>query len=89
MAGCNYFPSKADPCLFIKKANGDEPLAFVIIYVDDGRIIGTQESIKEVIEALSKSFNVKTMGEMNMFVGCLIIDTTDKEGGWIHQPNLL
>jgi Reverse transcriptase (RNA-dependent DNA polymerase) len=23
MAGCNYFPSSADPCLFIKEANGD------------------------------------------------------------------
>jgi hypothetical protein len=37
-AGCNYFPSKADHCIFIKKANGDEPLSFVIIYVDDGGI---------------------------------------------------
>jgi hypothetical protein len=51
MARCNYFASKADPCLFIKKANGDKPLSFVIIYVDDGSIIGTPEAIKEVIEA--------------------------------------
>jgi Reverse transcriptase (RNA-dependent DNA polymerase) len=36
MAMCNYFPSKADPCLFIKKAQKDEPLSFVIICVDDG-----------------------------------------------------
>jgi hypothetical protein len=35
MAGCNYFPSKADPCLFIKKANCDDPPSFVIVYVDD------------------------------------------------------
>jgi hypothetical protein len=65
MAGCNYYPSKADPCLFIKKANGDEPLSLVIIYVVDGGI----EGIKEVIEALSKSFKVKTMCEMSKFVG--------------------
>jgi hypothetical protein len=43
-----------DPCLFTTKANGDEPLSFGIIYVDDGGIIGTPEAIKEVIEALSK-----------------------------------
>jgi Reverse transcriptase (RNA-dependent DNA polymerase) len=89
MAGCNYFPSIADPCLFIKKANGDEPLSFVIIFVDDGGIIETPETIKEGIEALSKSFKVNTMGEMSKFVGCHIMDTTDKEGVWIHQPKQL
>jgi Reverse transcriptase (RNA-dependent DNA polymerase) len=51
IAGCNYYPIKANPCLFIKKAHGDDPLSFVIIYVDDGGIIGTPEAIKEVIEA--------------------------------------
>jgi Reverse transcriptase (RNA-dependent DNA polymerase) len=54
MAGCNYFPSMADPCLFTKKAKGDKPLSFVILYVNDGGIIGTPEAIKGVNEALSK-----------------------------------
>jgi hypothetical protein len=89
MAGCNNFPSKADSCLFIEKADGDEPLSFVIVYVDDGGMIGTPEAIKEVFEALIKSFKVKTMGEMSKFVGCHIMDTTDKEGVWIHQPKQL
>jgi hypothetical protein len=39
-------------------------MTFVIIYVDDGGIIGTPEAIKLVNEALYKSFKVKTMGEM-------------------------
>jgi hypothetical protein len=34
MAICNYFPSIIDPFLFIKKAKEEEPLYFVIIYVD-------------------------------------------------------
>jgi Reverse transcriptase (RNA-dependent DNA polymerase) len=34
MAGCNYYPIKADPCLFMKKVKDDEPMSFVIIYVD-------------------------------------------------------
>jgi Reverse transcriptase (RNA-dependent DNA polymerase) len=84
-AGCSYFPSKVDPCLFIKKANGDRPLSFVIIFVDDGGIIGTPEAIKEVIEALRKSFKVKSMVEMSKFVGYHLMDTTDKEGVLIHQ----
>jgi hypothetical protein len=70
--------SKADTCLFIKHAIGDEPLSFVIIYVDEG-IIGTTEATKEVIEASSKSFKVKTMDEMRKFVGCHVIDTTDRD----------
>jgi hypothetical protein len=36
----------------------------VIIYVNDGGILCTPETIKEVIEALRKSFKVKTMGIM-------------------------
>jgi hypothetical protein len=44
------------------------------------------EPIKEVIEALSQSFKLKTMGELRKFVGCHIIDTTDKEVVWIHHP---
>jgi hypothetical protein len=47
MAGCNYFPSKGDPCLFLRRL-------MVIIYVDDRGIIGTPEAIKEVVKALSK-----------------------------------
>jgi Reverse transcriptase (RNA-dependent DNA polymerase) len=58
---CNYYPSISDPCLFIKKAEKDEPLSFVKIYVDDGGIIGTPDAIKEVISALGKGFKVKPM----------------------------
>jgi hypothetical protein len=54
-------------------------MSFVIIYSDYGKII----------EALSKSFKVKTMGEMSKFVGRHIIDTTDKFGDWNNQPKLL
>jgi Reverse transcriptase (RNA-dependent DNA polymerase) len=89
MAGCNYFPCKAYPCLLIKKAKEDETLSFVIIYFDDGGILGTPEIKKEIIEALSISFKVKTMGKLDKFVGCHIIVATDKEGVWIHQPKLL
>jgi hypothetical protein len=89
MAECNYYPSKSDRCLFIKKAEKDEPLYFVICYVDYGGVIGTPDAIKEVISVLGKSFKVKTMGEMEKFVGCKIIGTLDKDGFWIHQPKLL
>jgi hypothetical protein len=89
MATCDYYPSKSDPFLFIKKAADGEPISFAIIYADDGGIIGTPDAIKELISALGKVFKIKTMGEMEKFVGCHIIDTIDKDGVWIHQPNIL
>jgi hypothetical protein len=73
----------------MKKVKDDEPMSFVIIYVDVGGTIGTPEAIKELIEALGNTFKVKSMGEMDKFVGCQIIDTPDKDGVWIHQPKLL
>jgi hypothetical protein len=41
---------------------GEEPLSFVKIYVDEEGINCTPDVIKEVIEALKESFMVKTMG---------------------------
>jgi hypothetical protein len=75
MATGDQCPRKSDPCLFFKKAADGEPIYFDIIYVDGGGIIGTPDAIKEVINALGKVFKVKTMGEMEKFVGCHIIDT--------------
>jgi hypothetical protein len=56
MATCDYYPSKSDPFLFIKKAADGEPIYFVIINFDDGGIIGTPDVIKERIAAQGKLF---------------------------------
>jgi hypothetical protein len=57
--------------------------------VDDGGIIGTSDSIKELISALGRSFKVQNTEEMEYFVGCEIMDRIDKDGVWIHPPKLL
>jgi hypothetical protein len=54
MATCDYYPSKSDPCLFIKKAADGDTISFVIINVDEGGIIETPDAIKEVISSLGK-----------------------------------
>jgi hypothetical protein len=54
----------------MKKVKDDEPMSFVIIYVEDGGFIGTPEAIKNVIKALGNTFKVKSMGDMDKFVGC-------------------
>jgi len=85
----NFHPSPADPCLFVKVQTDREPPAFIILYVDDGAIIGTDKVIKEVIEALSQVVKVKDLGEMKHFVGCHIIESNDSKTIYIHQPKLL
>jgi hypothetical protein len=89
MSSANYFPSVADPCLFIKKQTPDSDISFVIIYVDDGGIIGTKTEIKRVLDSLANAFVVKSMGEMEYFVGCRIIEDKSQKTIWIHQPKLL
>jgi hypothetical protein len=89
MKNIGYEPSEIDPCLFIKD-KGNNKKAFVIIYVDDGGIFGTEEDIKETIEALRTTFMVKDLGKLEHFVGCrLIQDMNDKNKILIHQPKLL
>jgi Reverse transcriptase (RNA-dependent DNA polymerase) len=81
-----YKPSLADPCLFVKD-NGSK--SFIIIYVDDGGIFGTQDEIKQVLKELGKIFKVKDLGKLENFIGCKIIENQAKDTLWIHQPKLL
>ena len=85
----DFFPSPADPCLFVKAKKGNEPPAYIILYVDDGAIIGTKQVIKEVISALSEMIKVKSLGPLKHFVGCHLIRSADKKTIYIHQPKLL
>jgi hypothetical protein len=87
MAKFHFYPSAADPCLFIKHIKND--IAFAILYVDDGGIIGTQETIQALMKELSTVFHVKGMGPLKNFVGCHIIENDSKDTIWIHQPKLL
>ncbi|HSN67551.1 MAG TPA: reverse transcriptase domain-containing protein [Fusibacter sp.] len=89
MATIGFHTSAADPCLFVKQETKGEPNSFVIIYVDDGGVIGTKKVIKEIFEALSKDFKIKNLGKMEHFVGCHIIENNDKDTIWIHQPKLI
>jgi Reverse transcriptase (RNA-dependent DNA polymerase) len=85
----NFFPSAPDPCLFIKKQKGQESPAFIILYVDDGVVIGIDSEIEEVIAALKTVVTVKDLGKMENFVGCHLIETKEKDAIYILQPKLL
>jgi hypothetical protein len=47
----NFYSSTIDPCLFTKDKE-DGTKSFLILYVDDGGIFGTDEDINETIESL-------------------------------------
>jgi hypothetical protein len=84
----DYYPSKADPCLFIRNdTKGNR--SFLIIYVDDGGILSTQENIDMVLQKLSKTFVVKNLGKMEDFVGCKILTNKENNTIWLHQPKLI
>ena len=61
MKKLGFFPSPADLCLFVKPAVRNQPPVFIILYVDDGGVIGTPEFIKEVLVALAKEFKIKEL----------------------------
>jgi transposase InsO family protein len=84
----SYYPSRADPCLFIKD-KGLHNKSFLMIYVDDGGIFSSDENIKEVLKELSKTFVVKDLGTMETFVGCRIVENKSKTAIYVHQPKLI
>jgi hypothetical protein len=84
----HYYPSKADPCLFIKD-EGTHKKSFLMVYVDDGGIFSSDVNIREVLTALSKTFVVKDLGTMETFVGCRIVENKEKTALYVHQPKLI
>ena len=89
MKKLGFFPSPADPCLFVKPAMKNQPPAFIILYVDDGGVIGTPEVIRSVLDALAKEFKIKELGPMKNFVGCQIHLNKARDTIWINQPKLI
>jgi Reverse transcriptase (RNA-dependent DNA polymerase) len=89
MKKLHFFPSPADPCLFVKIGTKDDPPAFIIIYVDDGLIIGTPDLIKIVLNAMAKEFQIKDLGPIKHFVDCQILINRERDTIWINQLKLI
>jgi hypothetical protein len=85
----DFHPSPSDPCLYIKKAKGNEPPAYIIIYVDDGVILGTPKIIEQVMKLISSVLKVKDLGEVKNFVGFHLVHSIDGKTIHIFQPKLI
>jgi Reverse transcriptase (RNA-dependent DNA polymerase) len=89
MKKLNFFPSPADPCLFVKIGTNADPPVFIIIYVDDGLNIGTPDLIRTYLKALATEFQIKDLGPIKNFVGCQILINRERDTIWINQPKLI
>ena len=74
--------STADPCLFIRH-RADKKL-FVVIYVDDGLVAGTDKvEVEEFMNQLSQSFQI-TRGSLNQYLG-MNISRLDDGSVFVNQ----
>jgi hypothetical protein len=55
-----------DPCLFVKEEEND--LLIVLIYVDDGLIVGPREKVDKIKQILFNKFKMKDLGEAKKFL---------------------
>jgi hypothetical protein len=66
---------------FIKKAKGNEPLAYIILYVDDGVIFGTPKNIEQVMKSISSILKVKDLDSFSQYIN------TDRKFHTTGAPN--
>ena len=79
-----FTASEADPCLFFK-GEGQERL-YVLIYVDDGVIVGKRHAVQAALAAIAGAFDIKDIGEVSYFLGLQL--QRDRQQGtiWLGQP---
>ena len=78
----NFIQSTSDPCLY---KNGKEKNAiYIIVYVDDILISGSEKQIKEFIKELTKHYEVKDLGEISYYLG-IKISRNEKGDFYLNQ----
>ena len=81
-----FVQSKADPCLYIGKLDGE--LIFLAVYVDDIILASKKPEVTQKTKKLfASNFDVKDMGRLHYFLGVRIVQN---EGNvWIGQDRYL
>ena len=69
--------SRADSCLFVFEKNGSR--TYLMIYVDDGLIIGHKSDVKDIIQILEKEFDIRKLGEAAYFLAMEILRVSQKK----------
>ncbi|KAG1669146.1 hypothetical protein FOA52_002657 [Chlamydomonas sp. UWO 241] len=66
LAKIGFFPSNADPCLFIMKSND---FTAVIVHVDDMLVVGRPKIVAHTKHMLSQAFTTTDMGPAAFYTG--------------------
>jgi hypothetical protein len=56
---------------------------------DGGIFCKAKAELKKVTDSLSSYFVVKDLGELETFVGCMILNNKERDTVYIHQPKLI
>jgi hypothetical protein len=81
-----YTASDSDSCLYIKKGSSSNPI-YIVMYVDDGLIIGKHEKeLKEELNALNETFKL-TIQPLQRFLGIEI--SRGEKGIFLHQQKYI
>ena len=64
----NFKSSEADPCL-VYKEDQETGVCIMLIYIDDMLIVGKTEAIKDAIQVLEQSFEVKKPTTLEDYLG--------------------
>ena len=75
--------SFADFCLFAFEKNDSH--TYLLMYVDDGLIIGHKSHVKEIIQILEKEFDIRKLGEAAYFLAMEILTDRSQKKIWLSQ----
>lgn len=72
-----FTASEADPCMFYV-GEGQEDV-YVLIYMDDGVIIGKRHTFEAALAAIAGAFDIKDVGEVTYFPGLQLLTDCEQD----------
>lgn len=75
--GIGFIQSKADPCIFYKLEE-DKSITIIAIFVDDGLVIGKEESVIKYKSLLMEEFKSRDLGPVSHILGVKVERNNDK-----------
>ena len=61
----------------------------MLIYIDDMLIVGKTQAVKDEIQVLQQSFEVKKTTTLGDYLGVQVINSKDGKQAWLGQPTII
>ena len=72
LVSAGFEVAHADSSLFMC-SKGTGTITYLLVYVDDGLIVGTRTDVQVVVDLLETHFKIRKMGEVQLFLGTEVI----------------